>query len=65
LPDDENQFDSGAISNVCRSTDEMEAKLRVYQQAGVWMIWYINPKSCDAVCHRSAGESTYTPRGLE
>ena len=26
------------------------------------MIWYINPKSCDAVCHRSAGESTYIPR---
>ncbi|MEJ7594498.1 MAG: Uma2 family endonuclease [Planctomycetaceae bacterium] len=42
--------------------DEMEAKLRVYQQAGVRMIWYINPKSCDAVCHRSAGESTYIAR---
>ena len=26
------------------------------------MIWYINPKSCDAVCHRNAGESGYIPR---
>ncbi len=42
--------------------DEMAAKLRVYQQAGVRMIWYINPKSSDAVCHRSAGESTYIAR---
>ena len=40
------------------TADEMEAKPRVYQQAGVRMIWYTNPKSCDAVCHRSAGEST-------
>ncbi|HQZ66109.1 MAG TPA: Uma2 family endonuclease [Planctomycetaceae bacterium] len=44
------------------TANEMEAKLRVYQQAGVRMIWYINPKSCDAVCHRSAGESTYIAR---
>ncbi|HQX50882.1 MAG TPA: hypothetical protein PLY87_02580 [Planctomycetaceae bacterium] len=62
MTDDEIQFDSGAISNVCRSADEMEAKPRVYQQARVRMIWYINPKSCDAVCHRSAGESTYIAR---
>jgi len=44
------------------TADEMEAKLRVYLHAGVRMIWYINPNSCDAVCYRSAGESNYIAR---
>ena len=44
------------------TNDETAPKLRVYQQAGVRMIWYINPKSCDGVCHRSAGKSTYMAR---
>lgn len=39
--------------------EEMETKLQVYRQAGVQMIWYINPKTLDAVCHDDAGESIY------
>lgn len=44
------------------TAEEMEAKLQVYQQAGVQMIWYIDPQSQDAVCHRSEGESADTDR---
>lgn len=44
------------------TAEEMEAKLQVYQQAGVQMIWYIDPRSQDAVCHRGEGESAYVDR---
>lgn len=39
------------------TSEEMQAKLQVYQQAGVRMIWYIDPRSRDAVCHVGLGES--------
>ena len=45
--------------------EEMEAKLQVYRQTGVRMIWYINPQSLDAVCHHGAGESIHVaPDGV-
>ena len=47
------------------TSEEMQSKLQVYQQAGVRMIWYINPQSRDAICHRGVGESVcFTSSGV-
>lgn len=43
------------------TTQEMQAKLQVYQQAGVRLVWYIDPKNRDAACHRGPGDSSNVP----
>jgi len=40
------------------TTEEMNRKLREYFQAGVRLVWYIEPKTCTARAYTAVGEWT-------